>query len=180
MKKIHKTGWTILMTIIVGLLAGSANAQDDTARYELLIDDFTSGEVAIGLSGTDSSLRSQSGTMLGGWRQINYSIRAQNGMPDIPAGNMKVIPELGKVVVSHEYNTGHRSVYRYGKGYGQDAPGTDLNVDLSSYDQFEVDFEGADLNVTVHITLCTKSCDQRAQTSKNIVKKQVTTQAVKS
>ncbi len=166
----HRVAQTALSAFLVSLLAGTAIAQDSLSRDELMIDDFTSGRVAISLSGVSvgTTLRSQPGTMLGGWRQIGYRIRAQNGMPDTPAGYMEVIPTLGKVVANHDYNTGHRLSYRYGKGYGRDASGAVLHVDLSRFTQFEVDFEGADLNVTLYIMACTNNCDQRAQLSRNI------------
>lgn len=168
----HRVARTALTALLVSLLAGSAIAQDNLARDELIVDDFTSGKVAISLSGesTEQTHRSQSGTMLGGWRQIGYKIRSPAGMLDSPAGYVEVIPALGKVVANHDYNTAHRLSYRYGKGYGRDAPGAALHVDLSGFDRFEVDFEGIDLNVTVYIMACTNNCGQRAVLGKNIVK----------
>lgn len=167
----NRVALAAIAAVLVSQLAASAIAQGGFEE-ELVIDDFTSGKVAISLSGgsTENTHRSQSGTMLGGWRQIGYIIRAPAGMPDIPAGYVEVIPELGKVVANHDYNTAHRLSYRYGKGYGREAPGAALYVDLSTFDRFEVDFEGIDLNVTVYIMVCTNNCGQRAVLGTNIVK----------
>jgi len=124
------------------------------AQAQLLVDDFTTGEVSVVTVNTldTDEISYQTGAMLGGHRKLLAKMRQHTDKQDVQYGILNK-----KLVASFGYNSRGGLKVSYGRTPKGAKP---LDIDLTKYKKLVVTYEGLSENSPFYISLFTNS--QRA------------------
>jgi len=132
------------------LWVAAAFALPQVARAQsLVVDNFTTGNHEVTLrSGVETHV--QSGSMIGGFRQTHFLVADGAGNPFNQTGTLDIRPG-GPMVVDMGTRVFHRLEVYY--GVGPDGAIAPLNLNLSGFDRFVVNFDCSDsvLNFNLQI-----------------------------
>jgi hypothetical protein len=125
--------------ICLGLL--KTPGQTSPGQATLTIDDFKTGTTANPIGGTGNLQKSQTGSMLGGTREVTLEIQSAEKQ----AASFQVMTGKPALIV----NAGYGVTTTLGLGYKVPPAETDL----TRYDRFPIDFDGLDQGMNLNIVI---------------------------